>query len=96
MKAPVYMLAPPKVHRLPFFSRLSLSMGQLRYERLLRPRRSWRQAFMEAAYSSADFELLHLPDRLFWLYLPLRPFLLVWRWLRRPEPKAPEVAELKW
>ena len=96
MKTPVYMLAPPKVHRLPFFSRLRLSMGQLRYERLLRPRRSWRQAFMEAAYSSADFELLHLPDRLFWLYLPLRPFLLVWRWLRRPEPNAPEVAELKW
>ncbi|MGB8031368.1 MAG: nucleotidyltransferase family protein [Terracidiphilus sp.] len=97
MRAPVCMLAPPKVHRIPFFSRLRLAMGQLRYERLLRPRRSWRQAFMEAAYSSADFELLHLPDRLFWLYLPLRPFLLAWRWLRHPEPKPPEeVAELKW
>ncbi len=97
MRAPMCMLAPPKVQRIPFFSRLRLAMGQLRYERLLRPHSSWRQAFMEAAYSSADFELLHLPDRLFWLYLPLRPFLLAWRWLRHPESKPPgEVAELKW
>jgi hypothetical protein len=97
MRAPVCELAPPKVYRMPFFSRLRLATGQLRYECLLRPRRSWRQAFMEAAYSSEDFELLHLPDRLFWLYLLLRPFLLAWRWLRHPEPKPPEeVAELKW
>jgi hypothetical protein len=68
------MLAPPEAHR---------TVRQLRYERLLRPRRSWRQAFTEVAYSSADFELLHLPDRLFWVYLLLRPFLLVWRWLRQ-------------
>ena len=97
MRSPVSMLAPPKINRIPFFSRLRLVMGQLRYERMLRPRRSWRQAFMEAAYSSEDFELLHLPDRLFWLYLPLRPFLLARRWLRHPEPKpSGEVAELKW
>lgn len=67
------MLAPPEAHR---------TMRQLRYERLLRPHRSWRQALTEVAYSSADFELLHLPDRLFWIYLPLRPFLLIWRWIR--------------
>ncbi len=83
------MLACPKVHRIPFFSRLRMIMRELRYERLLRPRRSWRQAFVEVAYSSADFELLHLPDRLFWLYLPLRPFLLAWRWLRHTGPKPP-------
>jgi hypothetical protein len=81
------MLAPPETHR---------TVRQLRYERLLRPRRSWRQAFREVAYSSADFELLQLPDRLFWVYLLLRPFLLAWRWLSRVGPKPHrEVARVR-
>lgn len=83
------MLAPPEAHRsLPFLGRLRMTLQQLRYDRLLRPRRSWRQAFREAAYSSADFELLHLPDCLFWVYLPLRPFLVAWRWLGHSQAKA--------
>lgn len=92
----VCMLAPPWAH-LSLPARLRMTARRLRYERLLRPRRSWRQALSENAYSYFDFELLRLPDCLFWLYLPLRPFLFVGRWLRRTDPKPPEkVAELKW
>lgn len=82
---------------LSFAARIRMALRRLRYERLLRPHRSWRQALTENAYSYFDFETLRLPDRLFWLYIPLRPFLLAWRWLRHPEPKtSKEVAELKW
>jgi hypothetical protein len=91
------MLAPPEAHRTPFLARLRMTMRQVRYDGLLRPHRSWRQGFTEVAYSSADFEQLHLPECLFWLYLPLRPFLLAWRWLRHTEPKPHgAVAESKW
>jgi hypothetical protein len=82
-----YMLAPPEIHPAPFLARLRMTVRKLRYERLLRPRRSWRQAFTEVAYSSVDFRLLRLPDRLFWLYVPLRPILWVWRCLWRIEQK---------
>ena len=44
-----------------------------------RPSLSWRTALMPILTSTADYQDLHLPDRLFWLYIPLRPFL----WLRR-------------
>lgn len=81
------MLAPAELHLLPLLARLRMVMWRLRYEHLLRPRRSWRQAFMEAAYCRPDFELLHLPDRLFWLHVPLRPILGVWRCLWHIEPK---------
>jgi hypothetical protein len=32
--------------------------------------------------------VLRLPDRLFWAYTPLRPFLWVWRHLLRPKPAS--------
>jgi hypothetical protein len=86
-----YMLAPPEIHPGPFLTRLRMTVRRLRYERLLRPRRSWRQSFMEVAYSSVDFRLLRLPDRLFWAYVPLRPVLWVWRCLWRIEQKPPGV-----
>jgi len=86
-----YMLAPPEIHPGPFLARLRMTVRRLRYERLLRPRRSWRQAFTEVAYSSVDFRLLRLPDRLFWLYVPLRPVLWVRRCLWRIEQKPPGV-----
>lgn len=86
----VCMLTPPWAH-LSLPARLRMTARRMRYERLLRPRRSWRVAFSENAYSYFDFELLRLPDWLFWLYLPLRPFLFVGRWLRRTEPKPPRV-----
>jgi hypothetical protein len=91
----VCMLVPPWAHLSPL-ARLRMTARRLRYERLLRPRRSWRQASTEIAYSYFDFELLRLPDRLFGLYVPLRPFLFAWRWLRRSEPKPHrEVAKLR-
>lgn len=86
-----YMLAPPEIRLAPFLARLRMKVRRLRYERLLRPRRFWRQALTEVAYSSADFRLLRLPDRLFWLYVPLRPILLAWRCLRHIEQKPPGV-----
>lgn len=86
------MLGPTEIHLSPFLARFRMEVRHVRYERLLRPRRSWRQAFREVAYSSGDFELLHLPDRLFWLYVPLRPFLLARRWLLHTEPKGQRVA----
>jgi hypothetical protein len=90
--ATICLLTPAErmhdIYRMPFLARLRTEVvRRLRYERLLRPRRSWRQAFAEIAYSSADFELLRLPDRLFWLYVPLRPILAAWRWLRHIKPK---------
>lgn len=86
------MLGPTEIHLSPFLARFRMGVRQVRYERLLRPRRSWRQAFREVAYSSGDFELLHLPDHLFWLYVPLRPFLLARRWILHTEPKKQRVA----
>jgi hypothetical protein len=88
-----YLLAPPEIRLAPFLARLRMKVRRLRYERLLRPRRFWRQAFTEVAYSSADFRLLRLPDRLFWLYVPLRPILLAWRCLRHIEQKPPGVVQ---
>jgi hypothetical protein len=84
-----YMVAPPKIHPGPFLARIRMKVGRLRYERLLRPSRFWCQALTEVAYSSADFRLLRLPDRLFWLYVPLRPILLAWRCLWHIDQKPP-------
>lgn len=52
----------------------------IRYERLLRPRRTWRDSLSELFYCQGDFAMLPLPDRLFWAYKPLRPVLWLWRW----------------
>ena len=86
------MLGPPEIHPSPFLARLRMTVRRLRYERLLRPRRPWRQAFTEVAYSSVDFRLLRLPDRLFWLYVPLRPILWIRRCLWHIEQKPPGTA----
>jgi hypothetical protein len=91
------MLAPPEIHelhRMPFLTRLCMTVRRLRYERLLWPRRSWRQAFTEVAYSSADFRMLRLPDHLFWLYVPLRPILWAWRSLWHIEQKPSELSRV--
>ena len=57
-----------------------------RYERQILPRKNWRESFTELAYCREDFGVLRLPDRLFWAYALLRPFLWVWRHIphRRP------------
>jgi hypothetical protein len=51
-----------------------------------RPDRSWRVRLRELARlgtSMEDWQLLPLPDALFWLYFPLRPFHGLWRRFRR-------------
>lgn len=53
-----------------------------RYERLLRPRRTWRDSFTQFLYSREDFRKISLPDRLFWAYVPLRPVQWFLRWAR--------------
>jgi hypothetical protein len=50
-----------------------------RRDRMLRVHKNWMDALSELAYSREDFRMLRLPDRLFWVYVPLRPILWVWR-----------------
>jgi hypothetical protein len=52
------------------------------YERLLRPRKTWRDSLSQLLYHREDFRDLRLPDRLFWGYVLLRPILWAWRWAR--------------
>ena len=52
----------------------------IRYERLVRPRKTWRESLSELFYCQQDFAMLPLPDSLFWAYKPLRPVLWLWRW----------------
>lgn len=49
------------------------------YSHLLWPKRSSQESFSEIAIFTPDFKLIHLPDWLFWLYVPLRPLLWAWR-----------------
>ena len=45
------------------------------------PTRVFGNIMVSLTYSQANMLLLRLPNRLFWLYMPLRPFLFVWRHL---------------
>jgi hypothetical protein len=53
-----------------------------RYKRRLWPYKSRWENFAEVTLRRVDFKVLRLPDRLFWLYIPLRPFLWTLRHLR--------------
>jgi hypothetical protein len=57
-----------------------------RYNRLLWPHRSWWTNLAWFTYCRFDFIDLRLPDSLFWLYIPLRPFLSLRRRMRRSNP----------
>lgn len=72
---PAGPLPPEAVNR----RRLRMS----RYKRLLRPRTSWRDSVAELFYCRADLKVLPLPDSLSWAYVPLRPFLWLWRTVTR-------------
>jgi hypothetical protein len=52
------------------------------YKVWLWPGRSTWEGFAPLAISLVDFKLIRLPNWLFWLYLPLRPFLFAWRHVR--------------
>ena len=54
-----------------------------RYDRLVQRHKTWRQILSELAYYRGDYQVLCLPDGLFWAYVPLRPFLWAWRNLSR-------------
>jgi hypothetical protein len=64
-------------------NRLRRRLRHARYDRLLRPRKPWRQSFASLSYCREDYRVLPLPDRWFWAYVPLRPFLWAWRRLLR-------------
>jgi hypothetical protein len=51
----------------------------IRYERLAVPQKTGRDLLAESAYCREDFQVLRLPDSLFWAYAPLRPILWLWR-----------------
>jgi hypothetical protein len=50
-----------------------------RYDGLVLPHRTWRDVLADYAYRREDFRVIRLPDRLYWAYAPLRPFLWFWR-----------------
>ena len=60
----------------------------IRYERLAVPQKTGRDLLAELAYRREDFQVLRLPDRFYWAYAPLRPFLWVWRRLLRRGPAS--------
>jgi hypothetical protein len=66
-------------------AKLRNRMRLSRYERLLWPRKTGWKILSDLFYSREDFRTLALPDRFFWVYRLLRPFLWVWRWANRAE-----------
>jgi Uncharacterised nucleotidyltransferase len=71
-----------EAHQRGNFARILAQIRSIGYLRQLWPYRPMRQNLMEFAISPLDFDELRLPDRLFWLYVPLRPVLWVWRHIR--------------
>jgi len=57
------------------------------YKHQLWPYRSRSESIAEVAVCRVDFRVLALPDSLFWLYIPLRPFLWAWRHLKDFRPQ---------
>jgi hypothetical protein len=47
-----------------------------------RPSLSCRTVLLPLLTSATDYQDFQLPDRLFWLYIPLRPFFWLWRYFR--------------
>jgi hypothetical protein len=50
-----------------------------RYDWLVLPQKSFREAMKKLFYRGQDYLEFPLPDRLFWMYVPLRPLLFIWR-----------------
>jgi hypothetical protein len=85
IEKPLQALKDPQEPLAPDTSPTSLRdrLVMSRYDRLLRPRRTWRDSLTQFLYSREDFRKIRLPDRFFWAYVPLRPVQWVWRWVRR-------------
>jgi hypothetical protein len=81
---PLFSLAAPKeMVALGAWDELHSALRLARYEKQIWPKRPWREGLARFVFSHRDFKLLTLPDCLFWAYAPLRPFLWVWRRLKR-------------
>ncbi len=63
--------------------RLLDGIRKVRYHRILWQHKTLRQSLAELFYYRDDFRAFPLPDSLFWLYMPLRPFSWLWRKIRR-------------
>jgi hypothetical protein len=59
----------------------------IRYDCLAMPQITWRDHLAELVYRREDFRVLRLPDRFYWAYAPLRPFLWIWRHVLRRGPE---------
>jgi hypothetical protein len=57
-----------------------------RYNWLVLPQQRWRDLGVKFFCTRLDFQIIRLPDRFFWGYVPLRPFLLIWRQVLRRGP----------
>jgi hypothetical protein len=51
------------------------------HDLLALPQKSWRETLARRFYFPSDYEVVRLPDYLFWAYTPLRPVLWAWRGL---------------
>lgn len=81
-KAVRELMAPDEREERSAFTRILEEIRSYRYMRQLWPHKPRWENFTEVALRRVDFKVLRLPDRLFWLYIPLRPFLWTWRHLR--------------
>jgi hypothetical protein len=74
--------APDEREERAALARVFEEIRSYRYKRHLWPHKSRWENFAEVTLRRVDFKVLRLPDSLFWLYIPLRPFLWTWRHLR--------------
>ena len=81
-KAVRELMAPDEREERSAVTRVFEEIRSYRYKRQLWPHKSRWENFAEVAFRRVDFKVLRLPDSLFWLYIPLRPFLWAWRHLR--------------
>lgn len=82
-KATRELTAPDEREERSAFTRVFEGIRSYGYKHQLWPRKSRWENFAEVALLRRDFTVLRLPDTLFWLYIPLRPFLWAWRQLRK-------------
>jgi hypothetical protein len=59
--------------------RLFNNIRNIRYALKIKRSQQWRVYLKSLLLNSSDFQRFTLPDRLFWLYYPLRPFFWFWR-----------------
>jgi hypothetical protein len=76
------MKTPTEIGQRSIFRNLLDRVRTYRYKRLLEPDKSRLENLAVLAVRRADFRVLQLPDRLFWLYVPMRPVLWAWRNLK--------------